>query len=361
MNKRLSSRDYEALSAYLDGELPERERVKLEARLSQQADLRAGLEQLRQTRLFLRSLPQKKAPRNFTIRPELTPRRNPPRVYPILRLASVLASALFVIVIAGDLALGVAPRSLVDRFIPPAAVQAPSAASNPITENPVGSVAPSVLIPPTAASAPTIIPSEPPAAPTPEISQDSAAATEPTSEPTAAAGLAGINPPAGCGIGCATPAPTQTEAEITSLSSSRSANGVTPGTGAGIRPTDTPVPTETPQPTDAGAPMFTYGTGQGSESGSDATKGSSTPASPVTASQPGGTPNPMSSKSQVFPTVIVPSRLPPPGFRPLNTPIPGANPIQETVRPILRSSEFFLAGLAILAGLAALILRWIAR
>jgi anti-sigma factor RsiW len=64
-----SERDLELLSAYLDGELNDRERASLEKRLSQDSALRAALDGLRETVALVRSLPRLKAPRNFTLDP----------------------------------------------------------------------------------------------------------------------------------------------------------------------------------------------------------------------------------------------------------------------------------------------------
>lgn len=67
MQQDLSGRDYELLSAYLDGALDEDERADLEARLETDAALRRELAALRQTVALVRSLPTLKAPRSFTL------------------------------------------------------------------------------------------------------------------------------------------------------------------------------------------------------------------------------------------------------------------------------------------------------
>jgi hypothetical protein len=103
MNTRISSRDWEKLSAYLDGELNRRERERLETRLKTNADLRNALTQLRQTRAVIRSLPTLRAPRNYTLSAKMIPeRKTPARVYPALRLATALATLLFCLVVLGD-------------------------------------------------------------------------------------------------------------------------------------------------------------------------------------------------------------------------------------------------------------------
>ncbi len=94
--KTLSWRDWERLSAYLDGQLAPRQRARLEARLEQEADLRQAFEALRRTRAFLRRLPARRAPHHFTLTPGQAGLRPPlPRAVPALRWAAALALLLF--------------------------------------------------------------------------------------------------------------------------------------------------------------------------------------------------------------------------------------------------------------------------
>lgn len=101
---RISNRDLEALSAYLDGETSSVEEQNLEARLKSEEQLRQALGELRRTRMILRAAPRVRAPRNFTLTPRMVGVR--PMVswsFPILSMASVVASLLFVLVFLGDL------------------------------------------------------------------------------------------------------------------------------------------------------------------------------------------------------------------------------------------------------------------
>lgn len=102
-----SRKELEALSAYLDGELSRREHTKLERQLGKDAGLRAALDGLRQTRGLLRSAPRMKAPRNYSLTPEMAgARARPARMYAPVRLVSVLATILFVVVVMGDVLTG---------------------------------------------------------------------------------------------------------------------------------------------------------------------------------------------------------------------------------------------------------------
>lgn len=75
----VSDRDYELLSAYLDGGLAAVERQALERRLAAEPQLRDELAALRETVSLLHQLPPLKAPRNFTLTPAMVGQRVPPR------------------------------------------------------------------------------------------------------------------------------------------------------------------------------------------------------------------------------------------------------------------------------------------
>ncbi len=104
MMNNISPREYEQLSAYLDGQLNERDRLRLEARLRTAPELSSALEDLRRTRQLLRSLPPMKAPRSFKLTPQMVGEvRRPRPIFPVFQFASALATLLLVLVLAGDL------------------------------------------------------------------------------------------------------------------------------------------------------------------------------------------------------------------------------------------------------------------
>lgn len=95
MTQTPSFRDVEKLSAYLDGQLKPSELARLESRLKTDPELATILQDLRQTRRLLRQLPQRRAPRNFTLTPKMVGQKPPlPRTYPVFRFATVLATLL---------------------------------------------------------------------------------------------------------------------------------------------------------------------------------------------------------------------------------------------------------------------------
>ncbi len=104
MKNKLSLGDWELVSQYIDNELSQKERSRLEGRLQKEPALRLAVEQMRQTRQLVRSLPKVRAPRRYTLTPEMLPQ--PAwilRLLPTFQLASALATILFVLVVASDL------------------------------------------------------------------------------------------------------------------------------------------------------------------------------------------------------------------------------------------------------------------
>jgi anti-sigma factor RsiW len=111
-----SSRDLELLSTYLDGQLSQSSRARLETRIQADPALASALEELRQTRALLRSTPHRRAPRNFTLTPRMAGIRPPvPRLVPALSWASAVAMLLFIFTLGaglvGQLSVGTAARS----------------------------------------------------------------------------------------------------------------------------------------------------------------------------------------------------------------------------------------------------------
>lgn len=102
MKNEVSNRDLELLSAYLDKELNPKERAYVEERLQSNPVLRSILGELHQNRAALRSLPRLRAPRNFTLSPELAGIKPKKRTYPAFALVSALSSLVLIFVLVGD-------------------------------------------------------------------------------------------------------------------------------------------------------------------------------------------------------------------------------------------------------------------
>ena len=91
------TQDLNILSAYLDHTLRETEKKHLETRLAQEPELRERLENLRRTKQMIGFLPRLKAPRNFTLTPEMVTVRKPRQpLFVTLRFATAVATFLLV-------------------------------------------------------------------------------------------------------------------------------------------------------------------------------------------------------------------------------------------------------------------------
>ncbi|MAS35839.1 MAG: hypothetical protein CL610_17655 [Anaerolineaceae bacterium] len=71
----MNDRDHELISAYIDNALNAAERDAFQRRLADEPDLQREVDSLRQTVALLRQLPDRKAPRNFTLDRSMLPER----------------------------------------------------------------------------------------------------------------------------------------------------------------------------------------------------------------------------------------------------------------------------------------------
>lgn len=101
--KTPSFHDVEQLSALLDGKLSRAEAERIQARLRSEPALQALFSDLQETRQILRRVPKRKAPRNFTLTPQMAGVKPPmPRALPTLRFATMLATFLLVFSMAAN-------------------------------------------------------------------------------------------------------------------------------------------------------------------------------------------------------------------------------------------------------------------
>jgi hypothetical protein len=166
--KTPSFRDMELISAYLDGQLSQSQKTRLEARLATDPSLAAALIELGQMKSLLRQIPHYRAPRNFTLTPKMAGIRPPvPRVVPALSWASAMAMMLFICTLAFNVLklgpLGAAAPKAVDAagsgavpFATSAPAEAPLAATEALLQAPsIPTYAPT----PTEEPSPTLAPS----------------------------------------------------------------------------------------------------------------------------------------------------------------------------------------------------------
>lgn len=128
MKNQIPLRDYELISAYLDNQLGNQERARLDARLKADPELRQELQEISKTRLLVRNLPKLRAPRNYFISEKVSAKVSlkPVRVHPTLRLTpslgivSAIATILLAFVIFGDSLLpSTSPVAMVPALVAP--------------------------------------------------------------------------------------------------------------------------------------------------------------------------------------------------------------------------------------------------
>lgn len=103
MSNQVTVRDLEQISAYLDGQLPPKERERLETRLLTEPELAETLEQLKRTRALLRALPKVHVPRNFTLSPQaVRPRPAQSFAFNFMRSVSAISTLMLIIILVSD-------------------------------------------------------------------------------------------------------------------------------------------------------------------------------------------------------------------------------------------------------------------
>ena len=115
----LRQRDIEKLSAYLDQELSQREIQKLELRLQADPALRNALREFEENKKLLTRLPRVSPPHNFTLTRAMAGEIKSLGFYPFFRLASVVATVAFAILVGADALL--LDRAGESRFAAPLA------------------------------------------------------------------------------------------------------------------------------------------------------------------------------------------------------------------------------------------------
>ncbi len=105
MSKTLTYKDWVMISAFLDNELSPADVKRIDNRRKADPEFQSSLDEIAYTRRLLHSLPQKRAPRNFTLSTanvkNKTPRRNL-WIQPALSFVSIAAALALVVIFAGS-------------------------------------------------------------------------------------------------------------------------------------------------------------------------------------------------------------------------------------------------------------------
>jgi len=112
---RITARDWEVLSAYLDSQLSTKESENLESRLESDSELNDALIDLQKLRTLFKDQGMVLVPRHFTLNPEMAGVRPIVRRHPspfsVLRLASVVATICLVLLSLSELMIIGMPSS----------------------------------------------------------------------------------------------------------------------------------------------------------------------------------------------------------------------------------------------------------
>ena len=273
MKTQISSRDLAKLSEYLDGQLKPNENARLEARLRVEPELSAALESLQRTRLALWNLPRVRAPRNFTLKPEMVAARPRPVLFPVFGAASALATFALILVLFIDIlgigspaaAPGVAERIVLSAESPamqldtaPRAEKSAEGVPAP-TDTLLFSMTVTNTVPEVITATPGLMMMKPLATLTSTVSLPAPTSMLPTELPPALAGAASL-------ADSETPTPSITETLMTiTITSGRtfSPTEIYPSLLASstitatvtVTPTSTPLATETPSATPTDTPL----------------------------------------------------------------------------------------------------------
>ncbi|MGE5775823.1 MAG: hypothetical protein ACM33V_06360 [Chloroflexota bacterium] len=195
----MNQRDLELLSSYLDGQLKPSDSARLEARLASDRNLRSVLDDLRAARGLLRQLPLRKAPRNFTLTPQMVGKNPPlPRTYPAFKFVTALATLLFFATMGANFlvpqmasqpsAFGMGGGGAPDVYSAqaPAATEAPMMAA--ATEMPAATEAPATEAAAEPATGEAVVGTAPMPTTTPALESASAATVAPAQDTARALG-----------------------------------------------------------------------------------------------------------------------------------------------------------------------------
>jgi hypothetical protein len=129
--RNMPQRDLELLSAYIDGQLSDRQTRRLLTRLGKEPELARELEELRATVRQLRNLPSPRPSRHLTLTPEMVGQRETSHGYPVLRLATALAGLAFVALVGLEGLLSISGSQMATRA--PAVMQEAERATDALT------------------------------------------------------------------------------------------------------------------------------------------------------------------------------------------------------------------------------------
>ena len=103
MSRSLSFKDYQLLSAYMDGRISTRDKARVESMLAGDPNFKRTHEEFTRLKKMMKAMPKVKAPRNFTLSAAMVPQK-PQHFFlaPALNYAALVTAILFVFLFAGS-------------------------------------------------------------------------------------------------------------------------------------------------------------------------------------------------------------------------------------------------------------------
>lgn len=105
-DNKLSSKDWELISAYLDNELNAQEKARMEERIKIHPEYKEAIDGLRRTKTILARAPVRKVPRNFTLTLADVQSVRSPRWIPVMQWSSAVVAMIAVFLFAYQLLPG---------------------------------------------------------------------------------------------------------------------------------------------------------------------------------------------------------------------------------------------------------------
>lgn len=143
---KLSNKEWELLSSYLDGELSPREKARVEARLRTQPEFKDALDGLRRTKSILLKAQVRKVPHNFTVTHADVQRVSAPRWLPTMQWSSAVTALVAVFLFAYQLIPGLTySAKIADQRNALTSESAPAASNQPLAATDLASATPEVI------------------------------------------------------------------------------------------------------------------------------------------------------------------------------------------------------------------------
>lgn len=130
MNKTVTIKDYDLISAFLDSACSPREVALVEARIQSDPAFRQAVAEFKRAKFALSKIPKKRAPRNFTLTMAMVPQKTRKSFWaPALNFVALGASLMLVVVFVGSKFFGFGVNSFAAKEAVPMMAAAPTETS----------------------------------------------------------------------------------------------------------------------------------------------------------------------------------------------------------------------------------------